>query len=162
MSNRVRIGLMFLAGFSLSLVLSCCASQPVQSVQFPERHTHLGGPGYRVFDVDEVGSVDQVLPLQKLYRLAEECTGQTRSFSDVRVFSVSKIEVRTPTGWFNGPVGVWAIGTGWIYAVRNRPPADIARTIVHEFAHYLTQLHHPEINGIIAACNAYINERTNK
>lgn len=149
------------------LTMSCayCASQPVQPVQpvqHPDLNSHLGGPGYRVFDVDEIDSIDGIPLLRKLYRVAEECTGQTRPFSDIRVFAVSKIEQRISDGWFDGPVGLWTIGTGWIYLKSERTAEATARTLIHEYVHYITQLHHPEIDETIAACNAYINERTNK
>jgi len=140
------------------LAMSCayCATAPASSLT---KVPHLGGPRYRVFDTEEIDSVDEIPSLRALYRIAEECTGQTRAWSPVRLFSVSKIEVKYEYGWSSAAVGMWAIGTGWIYVKRGRTPMATTRTIVHEYAHYIMQQHHPGIDETITACNAYVNAR---
>lgn len=172
MSNKTKKKILTVAGlhiaidstiamfvFLLALFVSNCASAPTPPpTSYPDLHPRLGGPTYRVFDVDEIDSVDEAIALRDLYHIAEKCTGATRDYAPVRVFSVSKIEIRQDREWFDSYVGVWAIGTGWVYVRRGRGPRNTARTIVHEMAHYITELSHPEIDEIIVTCNNHMTE----
>ncbi len=153
----------FAAGFLLILAVSCCTGQRTPSNDYivsdlSDRHAFLGGPEMRVFDVYEINSVDEAFNIRAIFAMAEKCTGQTRDYRHVRVFTVSRISVRTGTGWFDTAVGVWSIGTGWVYVKRGRDLKSTTRTLVHEFAHYITQLHHEDINPIVSVCNKMINE----
>ena len=140
------------------LAMSCayCASRPAP---FPDKHPHIGGPIYRVFDVDEIDSIGEGPSLRALYRIAEACTGQSRAWSPIRVFAVSKIEVRDEGEWSAAYNGMWARDTGWIYLKRGRPAKAAARTLVHEYVHYITQEGHPAADSLLAACNQFINTR---
>ncbi len=139
------------------LASTACATGPEPFP--PNMHPFLGGPGYRVYDVNEIDSIDDAPVLWALYQMAEECTGVTRSYDPVRVFSASRIAVKDEGGWASHYVGLWGIGTGWIYIRRGRSAEQTAGTIVHEFAHYIMQLGHDEINDIIAACADYMGRR---
>ena len=162
--DRLRILLAFLAGFLLIITVSCCASQREQPheyreyIESPNKHPFLGGPELRVFDVYEISSVDEYYNLRNLYEMAEKCTGMTRDYRYVRVFTASKIMVKKTTGWSAAINGVWSINTGWVYVRRGRSVKDTTRSLVHEFAHYITQLHHDEIDPIIEICNVLVNE----
>ena len=145
------------------LAMSCayCASRPAQpepnvaAVEQPGLHTHLGGPLYRVFDVDEIDSIDAMVSIGSIYRSAEECTGIERDFADVRVFFASKIMVRTEDGWSDAFVGMRTWNRPWIYLLRGRKIDQIVWTLKHEFVHYLTGLGHPGSDAALEACGVY-------
>lgn len=156
----VRALIAFMFGLVLVLAFSCCTSQPQPEVRtvVSVRNAHLGGPLFRVFDVNEIDSIDEIPALRELYAVAEECANLTRSYAPVRVFSVSKIEVRNASGWFSSATGMWARGTGWIYIKEGRDPKATATTIVHEYIHYIMQIGHPSANEEIEVCNEYMKE----
>ncbi len=95
------------------LASAACATGPEPFP--PNMHPFLGGPGYRVFDVDELDSIDDAPVLWALYQMAEECTGVTRSYAPVRVFSASRIDVKIDGTWASHYVGVWVIEPGLVY-----------------------------------------------
>ncbi len=125
----------------------------------PERNiapsTHLGGPLYRVFDVDEIDSIDALYAVEIIYRLAEECTGIERDFAPVRVFLTSKIMIRREGGWHEDYAGMRTWNKPWIYIKRTKDVRQLAWTMKHEFVHYITDLGHPESDDALKACDVY-------
>lgn len=131
------------------------------------RNPHLGGPYFRVFDVDEIDSLEEVPALSALFKMAEECSGIDGDFGPVRVFAAKHIMVRTPAGDWWGiaskfgdteVVGMWAWNTAWIYILTGRTAEETAKTIVHEYVHYLMREGHPIADTKVAACNAFMEE----
>ncbi len=151
--------LMLMVFAILILALSCanCATAPI--APYSDLHPRLGGPTFRVFDVDELDSIDDGPSLYALYLLAEECTGITLDYSPVRVFSVSRIEIKEDGEWSAAYNGVQVRNTGWIYLRAGRLPRFTTWTLIHEYAHYLTKLSHgEEFDEILKACAvAFVN-----
>ncbi len=143
----------------LLLATSCakCASRPPESgiAIVP----HLGGPLYRVFDVDEIDSIDALYAVEIIYRSVEECTGIERDFAPVRVFFVSKIMIRTEEGWADHYAGMRTWNKPWIYIKRSMSAGQLAWTMKHEFVHYITDLGHPESDDALKACDVYRTAR---
>ncbi len=138
------------------LAMSCayCAIRPPEHgiVTVP----HLGGPLYRVFDVDEIDSIDALYAVGIIYRSVEECTGMERDFAPVRVFFVSKIMIRTlDRGWADDYAGMRTRNRPWIYIKRSMNATQLAWTMRHEFVHYITDSGHPESDDALKACGVY-------
>ncbi len=145
----------------IAVVSACCAgTTPTPApIVYPDLHPRLGGPTFRIYDVDELDSIDDSPSLYALYLLAEECTGITLDYSPVRVFSVSRIEIKEDGEWSKAYNGMWTRDTGWIYLRTGRPAQFTTWTLVHEYLHYLTKLSHgEEFDEILKTCAvAFVN-----
>ena len=141
------------------LAMSCayCASQPQvaidPTVADPIAVPHLGGPGFRVFDTDEIDAVDAIPVLITIYQSAERCAGIERDFRAIRVFAVAKIEKRWQSGWSDTPNGMQF--RNWTYIKTGLEPAHTAWVLEHEFMHYLTKKGHPAIDDLLKSCGLY-------
>ncbi len=135
----------FAAGLFLILALSCCTAQPSQY-----RSPYLGGPNYRVMNVNHMTSAEIRPILYNLYVEVRECTGYDRSFDDIQFYSAGLILLRTNSNMWKPHAGIsWG---NWIFVINGLPPELWAGTMKHEIAHYLTRMGHPEVNEIMAAC----------
>ena len=143
------------------LLASSCAAPPTlhvaaeQSNVEPKAVPHLGGPLYRVFDVDEIDSIDALYAVELIYRAAEQCTGIERDFAPVRVFFVSKIMIQRNGVWLDSYAGMRTWERPWIFVQRSLGINQIAWTMKHEFIHYITDLGHPESDDVLRACGVF-------
>ena len=145
------------------LAMSCayCAAQP-QVVTDPTpvdpiANPWLGGPGFRVFDTDEIDAVDALPSLRAIYQSAERCAGTERDFHAIRVFAVSKIEKRWQSGWSDTPNGLQF--RNWTYVKAGLESAHTAWVLEHEFMHYITRKGHPAVDDLLKACGLYHYDR---
>ncbi len=145
------------------LAMSCayCASQPqvaiAPTIVDPIANPRLGGPGFRVFDTDEIDAVDALPALVTIYQSAERCAGTERDFHAIRVFAVSKIEKRWQSGWSDTPNGLQFRNSTYIKA--GLESAHTAWVLEHEFMHYVTRKGHPAIDDLLKACGLYSYNR---
>ena len=150
----------------LTLLVSSCLPPATLNVSTdnsgadPKLVPHLGGPLYRVFDVDEIDSIDALYAVEMIYRSAEECTGIKRDFAPVRVFLTSKIMIQRNGVWREGYAGMRTWNRPWIYILRSLRGNQIPWTMKHEFVHYLTNLGHPESDDALRACGVHREAET--
>lgn len=146
----------------LLLVSSACIAYPPPNtgaghpVPEPSLVPKLGGPLYRVFDVDEIDSIDALYVIADIYRAVEKCTGIERDFAPVRVFLASNIMILTKEeGWADHYAGMRTRNRPWVYVKRTSDVESMAWTLKHEFVHYLTDQGHPEVDDTMRACGVH-------
>ena len=148
--------------FVLILAVSCASCATGRDLE-SDIHSRLGGPSWRVTDVNSIDNIDDLPALRSLWEAAEACAGMEGNFSEVTLFAASHISSKRDDGnWMRGydpsahtiVNGIWIRERGWIYIRTGRPAAATARTIIHEFIHHLTGKGHDDeaTNEIIAAC----------
>jgi hypothetical protein len=120
--------------------------------------SHLGGPGYRVFDADRIDSYESQPALMRAHNEAQNCSQSFRPFNDSEAYVVSKIEVRTQTGWTDEIAGL-NVGNR-IYIVRSQDPNIVAAVLKHEYVHYVTEGKHPDIDDIMIGCGVHFDRGT--
>lgn len=161
MSYKLKLLLLALLPVVVTAAVAACTysaamPSPVVTV-VGVRNPHLGGPWFRVFDADEIDSIDERLNLAALFMVAEECTGIEGDFDEVRVFSASRIIIKNKDGsWRDDILGMWAWQTGWVYLLTGGTPTETAFVLVHEYVHYLTKLGHPEADAAIETCMVFM------
>ena len=140
----------FVAGIFLILALSCCAASSTFPPTLVDR---LGGPGWRVMDADLVDTIEALPILMRAHNEAQNCSKSFRPFNDAKIYVTSKIFVKNKADW-TGRISGLTIDNR-IYIRRDLNSTTMLWVLKHEFVHYVTERHHPDIDEIMEICGVH-------
>lgn len=135
------------------MVMTACV--PYATTAVPVHHdTYLGGANWRVYDVDEIDSIEYRYALKNVYNEVVECLGgdySYRNYENMRIFTAAGISQKFGAEWM-WVLGRWDRVTDGIYIIRGLSNQEAKDILMHETAHYLTQLSHTAIDPKLIAC----------
>ncbi len=123
---------------------------------------HLGGPGLRVFDADEVDTIEAIPILMSIHHQVQNCSGGTRPYKGVRVFIVSKIMIKKPgeSDWTEDIAGLNYDNVIYITRAASINKGLRIWIITHEFVHYVNWGEgHPDVDEKMKKCGVHYEKK---
>lgn len=156
-----RLLLVWLVTCLLLLVGSCLQANRLPVVE-PEHATDwaMGGPGWRVVDVEETTDSAGLAAIHEIAEEVAECLGRPIDLRGWRFFGTNGITYREPHpsgGWtWKRAHGVTMYAERWVYVQaqhRRRSADSVVGTLKHELVHVgMPELDHPSADRLIGKC----------
>lgn len=155
---------LLLVWLSVGLLLAAgsCLQAYRDTAPEPEHATDwaMGGPGWRVVDVQETTDSAGLAAIHEVAEEVAECLGRSIDLRGWRFFGTNGISYRTPHpsgGWtWQRAMGVTLYNEKWVYVQtehRRRSADHVVGTLKHELVHVgMPKLDHPSADRLIGKC----------